>query len=91
MHYNIDYTDEAREGLARLYKSEPKAFAKAVKLIEELKQHPTTGTGKPEQLKGIPAGRWSRRINQKHRLVYRIYEEQVVVLVLATYGHYEDK
>ena len=36
-------------------------------------------------------GRWSRRITKKHRLVYRIYENNVVVLVLRAYGHYDDK
>jgi toxin YoeB len=54
-------------------------------------QHPTTGTGHPEPLKGKPEGRWSRRITDKHRLVYRIYEDTVVVLVLSAYGHYGDK
>lgn len=89
--YNIDFTTEARLGLARLEKSEPKAFAKAIRFIEELKEHPKTGTGHPEPLKGKPEGRWSREITKKHRLVYRIFDEDVVVLVLRSYGHYEDK
>ena len=49
------------------------------------------GTGHPERLKGKPEGRWSRRINEKHRLVYRIYEDTVVVLVLSAYSHYNEK
>ena len=60
MTYRIDFTTEARIGLAKLEKSEPKAFAKAVRFIEELKEHPETGTGHPEPLKGHPEGRWSR-------------------------------
>lgn len=72
-------------------KHEPKAFEKAQRLIEELEEHPKTGTGHPEPLKGKPEGRWSRQISKKHRLVYRIYETEVVVLVIAAYGHYEDK
>lgn len=54
-------------------------------------QHPRTGTGHPEPLKGKPDGRWSRRVSQKHRLVYRIFDDEVVVLVLAASGHYGDK
>jgi toxin YoeB len=42
-------------------------------------------------LKGQPEGRWSRRISQKHRLVYRIFDTEVLVLVLSAYGHYDDK
>ena len=60
-------------------------------LIEELKIHPRTGTGKPEQLSGNRTGQWSRRISKKHRLIYQIFETEVIVLVLTAYGHYEDK
>lgn len=91
MEYAIHYTDEAVQGLIKLQQSEPKAYAKADKLIQELMQHPTTGTGHPERLKGKPEGRWSRRINEKHRLIYRIFEDTVIVLVLSAYGHYGDK
>ena len=91
MLYEIRYTNEANEGLVKLAKSEPKVFQKALKFIDELKEHPKTGLGHPEPLKGKPEGRWSREITKKHRLVYRIYETEVIVLILATYGHYEDK
>ena len=56
MIYNIDLKGTAQLDLFRLAKSEPKAFKKAQKLIEELKVHPRTGTGHPEQLKGDRAG-----------------------------------
>ena len=89
--YSIDFTTEALQGLAKLERSEPKVFAKAVRFIEELKEHPKTGLGHPEPLKGMPEGRWSREITRKHRLVYRIFEDEVLVLVLRSYGHYDDK
>ncbi len=91
MLYEIKYTPEANEGLAKLLMNEPKAFQKAKSFIEEMREQPKTGTGHPEPLKGKPEGRWSRQITKKHRLVYQIIEQQVIVLVLAAYGHYEDK
>ena len=91
MNYNIDFKAEAARDLIKLFKNEPKAFAKALVLIEELKVHPRTGTGKPEPLSGNRSGQWSRRITQKHRLVYEIHDNEVVVLILTAYGHYEDK
>ena len=91
MMYNIDYADEAREHIFKLAKSEPKAFAKLEKLIKELMAHPRTGTGHPEQLKGDRSGQWSRTITKKHRLVYAINDDTVVVLAIAAYGHYNDK
>lgn len=91
MIYHIDYTEKAIEGLIRLRDHEPKAYAKVQRLINELKEHPKTGTGKPEQLKGDRSGQWSRRITDRHRIVYMINETKVIVLVLTTYGHYDDK
>ena len=91
MIYRVEIKETAQEDLFRLAKSEPKAFEKAQRFIEEFKEHPKTGTGHPEPLKGKPEGRWSRQISKKHRLVYRIYETEVVVLVIAAYGHYDDK
>ncbi|MBR3734156.1 MAG: type II toxin-antitoxin system YoeB family toxin, partial [Bacteroidaceae bacterium] len=44
-----------------------------------------------EPLKGQPEGMWSRHISKKHRLVYRIFDDSVLVLVLRAYGHYNDK
>ncbi len=91
MIYSIRLSDRVKDDLARLAKSEPKAFAKTGKFIEELRVHPKTGTGHPEPLKGLPEGRWSRQITKKHRLIYQIFETEVYVDVLAAYGHYDDK
>lgn len=91
MRYEVNISQEAKMDLKRLLQNEPKAYNKAIKLISELYEHPKTGTGHPEQLKGKPKGRWSRRITGKHRLVYRIFETKVYVDVLTAYGHYEDK
>ena len=91
MSYKIEFKKQAEKDLFALAKSEPKAFLKAQSLIEELKVHPKTGTGKPEQLSGDRAGQWSRHITKKHRLVYEIHDMEVVVLVLTAYGHYDEK
>ena len=89
--YTVSFVDKAKEDLAKLKKSEPAAFKKAINLLNEIALHPCTGTGKPEPLKGDRAGQWSRRITKKHRLVYEIHETEVVVLVLTAYGHYDDQ
>lgn len=91
MSYTIIYAPKAELGLARLLKDEPKLYNKALKLIEELYEHPRTGTGKPKQLSGKRAGQWRRKISDKHRLVYEIHDQVVEVLLLSAYGHYDDK
>ena len=55
--YEIQYKEQALIDLDSLKKSEPKAFLKATRFIEELKEHPKTGLGHPEPLKGQPEGR----------------------------------
>lgn len=89
--YKITFSPEAKTDLAKLKRSEPACFKKAVTLLNELVEHPMTGTGHPEPLKGKPENRWSRQISKKHRLVYRIFETEVYVDVLSAYGHYDDK
>jgi len=91
MIYQIIVSPTAERGIQALKRSEPQAYKKVMQLLLELREHPTTGTGKPEPLKGNRSGQWSRRISQKHRLVYKIQEEIVTVLVLSAYGHYDDK
>lgn len=91
MIYRLLFDREALEDLRKLERYEPKAFKKAERLLGELREHPWTGLGHPEPLKGKPEGRWSRELTKKHRLVYRIYETEVEVLVISAYGHYDDK
>ena len=91
MSYQIIFSPLADKGIKALKRNEPLVYKKAMQLIQEIQEHPTTGTGKPEPLKGNRSGQWSRRISQKHRLIYEIREEVVTVLVLSTYGHYDEK
>lgn len=65
-----------------------KTFERIVRLITESARTPFTGTGKPEALKHQLKGCWSRRIDHEHRLVYKVTDEQVVIL--ACRYHYGD-
>ena len=57
--------------------------------IEELQQHTRTGTGQVEPLNGYDGNVYSRRITSEHRLVYRVLDDVVEVLVLSAFGHYK--
>lgn len=61
---------------------------KITTLLTEITIDPFSGTGKPEPLKYEFSGKWSRRINFEHRLVYEVLDETVVIH--SAYGHYED-
>jgi len=92
MSFEIELTDEANSDVDRHKKSgDKKVLIKIDKLLEELRKHPMLGTGKPEILKHYRLTTWSRRISDKHRMVYRIENEKVIVLVLSLWGHYDDK
>lgn len=64
---------------------------KIEKILIELSLHPYTGSGQLEKLKHDLNGFWSRRINPKDRIVYKVEEEIVTVFVISAKGHYLDK
>ena len=57
-------------------------------LLEDISAHPFTGIGKPEALKGKLRGKWSRRINDEHRLVYSVSNNMIYVYVFSMRYHY---
>lgn len=71
--------------LDELKKSQQKNKIK--KLIEDVLRHPFSGLGKPEPLKYEFSGLWSRRIDQKNRLIYSVRNN--MVLLISCSGHYE--
>ncbi|MDR1170140.1 MAG: Txe/YoeB family addiction module toxin [Prevotellaceae bacterium] len=91
MSYKIIILPTADKDIRALKNKEPQAFKKVAKLIAELQEHPETGTGHPKPLGENRTGQWSRRITQKHRLIYQINEAEVIVAVISAYGHYNDK
>jgi toxin YoeB len=92
VRYSLNIENKAKKQLADLYKSGNKADIRKVEVIfAELELHPTTGIGNPEQLKYELSGLWSRHINQKDRLIYKINNLEVIVTVLSAKGHYGDK
>jgi toxin YoeB len=92
MNYTLEFSKIALEDIEQHKKSGDKSTLKKLeKLFNELKQHPTTGTGQPEMLKHNLQGFYSRRINKKHRLVYSIKEEVITVYVVSAHSHYGDK
>jgi toxin YoeB len=67
--------------------TDKKMFERVRRLIAETVRSPFAGIGKPEPLKGDLKGYWSRRITDEHRLVYKVTDEQVII-VSCKY-HYE--
>jgi toxin YoeB len=92
MIYKVIISDEAEFDILRLRKSGNKVAIKKIdKFLDEIEIHPYTGTGKPEPLKDNMSGFWSRRISDKHRFIYKVNDNKVVVIVVSSYGHYDDK
>ena len=63
-----------------------KKLARIFDLIEAVRRDPFAGIGKPEPLKHQFKGAWSRRIDQEHRLIYRV--ESGMVVILSCREHY---
>lgn len=71
-------------------KSSLQLYKKLEKLLDELREHPYTGTGHPEQLKYLD-GVWLRQLDKKNRIRYIVNESTIVVFVVSALGHYDDK
>lgn len=92
MIYSVVFSDEALDHLEFWQKSgQKKILGKIAIFVEELKVHPTSGTGQVERLKGSLSGYWSTRIDKGSRMVYRIEDDKVIVTVVSLKGHYGDK
>ena len=61
---------------------------KITALLKDMTEHPYTGIGKPEPLRGNLSGLWSRRIDETNRIVY--FEQEEVVYIISCLGHYDD-
>ena len=88
--YIIELSPAAEKDLKAHKKAGNKTSNKKLeKIFKELSITPYEGTGKPEALKHDLTGFWSRRINLKDRLIYKVSEQKVTVLVISAMGHYE--
>ena len=80
------FADEAWEDYLYWQRQDGRMVDRINKLIRETQREPFTGVGKPEPLKHALAGYWSRRINEEHRMVYKI-EGDALLLAQLRY-HY---
>ena len=82
--FSVDIQNHKEAGQKKIIK-------KIASFLSELEENPTQGTGQVERLKHYgERSVWSRRIDQKHRLVYEVFEEEKRVELLSAYGHYND-
>lgn len=72
MKYEAVFQSQFREDLRAWIESDRRVALRVFDLIEAVLRDPFQGIGKPEPLKYLLAGCWSRRITQEHRLVYRV-------------------
>jgi len=75
--YEAVFQPEFIEDLKYWVKSDRKVALRVIKLIEDIQRDPFEGIGKPEPLKHLAPGTWSRRITQEHRLVYLVSDMRI--------------
>ncbi|MDR0727742.1 MAG: Txe/YoeB family addiction module toxin [Puniceicoccales bacterium] len=73
-----------------IWKKENPFICQVIKeLVRDVGRHFGTGIGSPEKLSGA-TNMWSRRINDKHRLVYRVLKKEDLIELIRCRGHYAD-
>jgi toxin YoeB len=71
------FQNEFLEDLRFWVETERNTVLKILELIEAIQRDPFAGIGKPEPLKYLAPGTWSRRITQEHRLVYLVRDDRI--------------
>lgn len=89
--YAIKFDDKVIKVIAKWKKSNPIQYKKLVKVLASIADDPRHGIGHPEPLVGGGDITYSRRITAHVRIIYRIYDEEVYVIVVELEGHYDDK
>lgn len=85
----LRWSPQAWESYEYWHKTDKKIASRINKLIENIKQTPFRGIGKPEPLKLNLSGKWSRRITEEHRLVYEVVGKEVKILyIIQCQYHY---
>lgn len=87
-NYKILITKDAKKDKEKI-KSIPSLKKNVENLINVIKDDPYKNPPRYEKLKGNLEGLYSRRINNKHRLVYQVYEDEKVVKIVSMWSHYE--
>jgi toxin YoeB len=76
------FAEQAREDYLHWQATDRKLLKRINTLIKEASRTPFAGSGKPEALKHALSGYWSRRINDEHRMVYRVYGDSLLIAQL---------
>ncbi len=76
----VAFHQNAFEQYTEWAKTDKKLFERLHRMISETAKNPFDGIGKPEPLKADLKGYWSRRINDEHRLVYKVTEDQIIII-----------
>ncbi len=83
---SIVFSQTALNQLTSFKTGNQKLVFKVLELIEDIQKNPWSGIGKPEPLKHELSGYWSRRINDEHRLIYKVTSDEIVIFSCS--GHY---
>jgi len=89
--YTIKFDRKAEKVVAKWKKSNPNLFKKLRNVLEDIMLHPRSGIGHPEALVGGGDITWSRHITAHDRIIYRIHDKEIYVVVVEIEGHYNDK
>ncbi len=76
----LTFEESAFQDFAQWATLDKKLYQRLIGLIMETLRQPFTGIGKPEPLKYDLKGHWSRRINDEHRLIYKVTDDAIIIV-----------
>ena len=85
---NLSFSENAWQDYLYWQTQDKKILRRINQLLQDISRNGYDGLGKPEPLKGNLSGFWSRRIDDTHRLAYRVSDDMIEILQCR--GHYND-
>ena len=86
---NLQFSENAWRDFSYWLNQDKRILNRIMKLFADIQRNGYQGIGKPEPLSGDLSGYWSRRIDEKNRIIYRI--ENDIVYIIQCGSHYHDK
>ena len=87
--FQIDLDKKAKKQLDKI-KTNSRLLSKFLEIIADIEQNPYSPNFKFERLKGNLAGYCSKRLDKKNRVIYKVLDDKIIVIIVSILGHYEE-
>ena len=87
--FQIDLDKKAKKQLDKI-KTNSRLLSKFLEILDDITQNPHSPNFKFERLKGNFSGYCSKRLDKKNRVIYKVLDDKIIIIIVSILGHYEE-